>query len=110
MTSLASSLLRVRPLSSSLTSRTLTSVRVDNGVAHITMDSPKTRNALSLEMMTRMTEDLSRAAEDKSVRSIVIRGEGTVRMMMIMIMIVMMVMMLMMVMMVMTVMIIMIMF
>merc|ERR1719195_2064708 len=42
------------------------------------MESPKTRNALSLEMMTRMTEDLSRTAEDKSVRSIVIRGEGTV--------------------------------
>ena len=67
----------MRPVTSTL-ARSLTSVSVDNGVAHITMDSPKTRNALSLEMMVRMTEDITRAADDKSVRSIVIRGQGTV--------------------------------
>jgi len=42
------------------------------------LDSPKTRNALSLEMMVRVTEDITQAAENKSVRSIVIRGQGTV--------------------------------
>jgi len=42
------------------------------------LDSPKTRNALSLEMMVKVTEDITQAAENKSLRSIVIRGQGTV--------------------------------
>ena len=78
MTSLSSSLLRMRSVTSTLT-RSMTSVSVDNGVAHITTDSPKTRNALSLEMMVSVTEDINQAAEDKSLWSIVIRGQGTRR-------------------------------
>ena len=42
------------------------------------MANPKTRNALSMDMMKRITEDISRAAEDKTVRAIVLRGEGKV--------------------------------
>ena len=42
------------------------------------MANPKTRNALSLDMMKKITEDISRAAEDKTVRTIVLRGEGKV--------------------------------
>ena len=37
-----------------------------------------TRNSLSLDMMTRLKEDISEAARDKTVRSIVLRGEGKV--------------------------------
>ena len=57
----------------------LTLVRREGGVEHITLFNPRTRNALSLEMMKRITEDISRAGEDKSVRTIVLRGEGKVR-------------------------------
>jgi len=56
----------------------LTLVRREGGVEHITLSNPRTRNALSLEMMKRITEDISRAGEDKSVRTIVLRGEGKV--------------------------------
>jgi len=56
----------------------LTVVKRENGVEHITLANPKTRNALSLDMMKKITEDISRAAEDKTVRTIVLRGEGKV--------------------------------
>ena len=45
---------------------------------HITLANPKTRNALSLDMIKKITEDISRAGEDKTVRTIVLRGEGKV--------------------------------
>jgi enoyl-CoA hydratase/carnithine racemase len=38
--------------------------------------SPKTRNALSLDMMNQLISDLKSAAEDPAVRSIVLRAEG----------------------------------
>jgi len=63
---------------STSTAATLTTVTRQEGVAHITLANPKTRNALSLDMMKRITEDISRAAEDKTVRTIVLRGEGKV--------------------------------
>merc|ERR1719187_3120941 len=56
----------------------LTVVKRENGVEHITLANPKTRNALSLDMMKKITEDISRAAENKTVRTIVLRGEGKV--------------------------------
>ena len=74
----------VSPLRSSvlgrrcLSSDTLTTVRREGGVEHITLANPKTRNALSLDMMKKITEDISRAGEDKTVRTIVLRGEGQV--------------------------------
>merc|ERR1719369_1321765 len=55
---------------------TLTFVKREGTVEHITLSNPKTRNALSLEMMNQLTEDISRAGEDKSVRTIVLRGDG----------------------------------
>ena len=63
-----------RPLSTSTDN--LTVVRRQDGVENITLANPKTRNALSMDMMKRITEDISRAAEDKTVRAIVLRGEG----------------------------------
>jgi len=62
----------------SLSSAPLTIVRREEGVEHITLANPKTRNALSLDMMKKITEDISRAGEDKTVRTIVLRGEGKV--------------------------------
>ena len=61
-----------------LSSAPLTIVRRHDGVEHITLANPKTRNALSLDMMKKITEDISRAGEDKTVRTIVLRGEGKV--------------------------------
>ena len=48
--------------------RWLSSVRVEDGVANITLDSPKTRNALSLEMMTKLINDITTAGNDTSIR------------------------------------------
>ena len=58
--------------------RSLTTVRREEGVAHITLSNPSTRNALSLEMMRTLMENISSAASDQTVRSIVVRGEGKV--------------------------------
>ena len=71
----------------------LTRVSREEGVEHITLAQPKTRNALSLDMMLQvgvpafhpvksmvlqLTEDLARAGADREVRAIVLRGEGKV--------------------------------
>lgn len=56
----------------------LTRVARGQGVVTITLTSPNTRNALSLDMMLRLTEDLERAGEDREVRAVVLRGEGKV--------------------------------
>lgn len=56
----------------------LTRVTREEGVEHITLAHPKTRNALSLDMMLQLTEDLARAGADRGVRAIVLRGEGKV--------------------------------
>ena len=61
-----------------LSSTPLTIVRREEGVEHITLANPKTRNALSLDMIKKITEDISRAGEDMTVRTIVLRGEGKV--------------------------------
>jgi len=56
----------------------LTRVYREDGVENITLSNPATRNALSLEMMERLTMELSRAGQDTQVRAIVLRGEGKV--------------------------------
>jgi len=56
----------------------LTRVSREEGVTTITLTSPATRNALSLDMMLRVTEQLEEAAADRSVRTVVLRGEGKV--------------------------------
>jgi len=61
-----------------VSSAPLTIVRREGGVENITLANPKTRNALSLDMIKKITEDISRAGEDKTVRTIVLRGEGKV--------------------------------
>ena len=75
-----SSRMRMTRLSSGLevTRRSLTTVRREEGVAHITLSQPGTRNALSLDMMTELKENITSAAADRTVRSIVLRGEGKV--------------------------------
>src|SRR5690349_23446895 len=51
-------------------------VRQDGPAAHITLNRPAQRNALSLEAMRQVTAALNRLGEDKSVRVIVIEGSG----------------------------------
>jgi len=75
---MSSRTVRLAGLGLGLGRRSLTTVRREDGVAHITLNNPATRNSLSLEMMTRLKEDISEAAKDKTVRSIVLRGEGKV--------------------------------
>ena len=53
-------------------------VKRDDGVANVTLNSPRTRNTLSLETMKTMIEEIRSLGEDQSVRSIVLRGEGKV--------------------------------
>ena len=82
----------------------MTKVTREEGVETITLASPATRNALSLDMMLSVTEELTRcksksweyslitlihsttrnisihcrAGRDKDVRAVVLRGEGKV--------------------------------
>lgn len=50
----------------------------EDGVANVTLTSPKTRNTLSLVTMQTMIEEISALGQDTRVRSIVLRGEGKV--------------------------------
>ncbi len=47
-----------------------------DNISWITLNSPKQRNALSLELMNEMQKQLNNLAKDKDVRVIVIRGNG----------------------------------
>jgi enoyl-CoA hydratase len=49
---------------------------VDGGVATITMNRPKFRNALSYRMLDEIDAAFTRAGADKSVRVVIIRGAG----------------------------------
>ena len=42
----------------------------------LTLNRPRVRNALSLEMMEKMREHLDSLAEDPDIRVVVIRGNG----------------------------------
>merc|ERR1712080_323263 len=48
----------------------------ENGVKKITMTSPKTRNSLSLEMLTRLEQEIHGEKNNQQLRSIVLTGEG----------------------------------
>jgi methylglutaconyl-CoA hydratase len=49
---------------------------VERGVATITLASPETRNVLTADSMAAMRDHLRAAAEDSSVRVVVVTGEG----------------------------------
>ena len=49
---------------------------VERGVATITLASPETRNVLTADSMAAMRDHLRTAAEDSSVRVVVVTGEG----------------------------------
>ncbi|HEY0537217.1 MAG TPA: enoyl-CoA hydratase-related protein [Actinoallomurus sp.] len=51
---------------------------VDGGVATITMDSPRNRNALSRRLVTELREALTAALGDDGVRVVVLTGTGPV--------------------------------
>lgn len=55
---------------------TLIHSHFQNGVQRITLNSPKTRNALSLEMMTGLRKSLAEAHANDQVRAIVLSGHG----------------------------------
>lgn len=50
----------------------------ENGIGWLTMNSPDTRNALSMNMMSSMQEKLTQIRDDADVRVVVIRADGPV--------------------------------
>ena len=48
----------------------------DGGVATITMNRPKFRNALSYRLLDEIDEAFTLAGKDKAIRCVVIRGSG----------------------------------
>jgi methylglutaconyl-CoA hydratase len=56
----------------------LVTVAGDGGVATITLDSPRNRNALSRRLVTELREALTAALGDDGVRVVVLTGAGTV--------------------------------
>ena len=48
----------------------------DDGVAVLTLNAPKSMNALSEAMLSALSETLDRIAEDRSVKTIILRGAG----------------------------------
>src|SRR4051794_41407517 len=49
---------------------------VVDGVATLTLNRPSARNALSMELMTLLTEELEDIGEDKSIHVVVLAGGG----------------------------------
>jgi enoyl-CoA hydratase/carnithine racemase len=49
---------------------------VTDGVAHVVLDRPEVRNALSLEVFDRLTACAAEAAADDRVGAVLVRGEG----------------------------------
>jgi acrylyl-CoA reductase (NADPH)/3-hydroxypropionyl-CoA dehydratase/3-hydroxypropionyl-CoA synthetase len=54
----------------------VTGLRIEKGVATLTLARPAARNALTLEMVERLHAALDRIESDPSVRLVVLRGEG----------------------------------
>ena len=50
--------------------------RVENGTAHITLDRPEKRNALSFELLTELNAALWEADDDKQVHAVLLSGAG----------------------------------
>ena len=51
-------------------------VTKEDGVATMTMNRPKARNALSMDMRLAMFEAVDDIEHDKSIRCVVLRGAG----------------------------------
>ncbi len=51
---------------------------VADGIATLTLNNPKKRNALSVSMMTALSERLAEIAIDRSVRVVILRADGPV--------------------------------
>src|SRR4051794_3364548 len=69
-----------RPLSESRPSESLVHLRVErprDGVALLTLDNPDQRNAMSDEMTASWVRAIDDLAADRSVRAVVVTGEGT---------------------------------
>lgn len=56
----------------------LVHLRIDSGVATVTLDSPHNRNALSRRLVTELLAALDAAGADASVRAVVVAAEGPV--------------------------------
>ena len=52
--------------------------RDEGGIAHLVLDRPAARNALSESLIAALTEALDRIAADRSVRAVVLSGPGPV--------------------------------
>jgi enoyl-CoA hydratase/carnithine racemase len=52
------------------------SYEVVDGVAHVTIERPDKRNAMSIEVFDQLTEHAARAAEDAKVGAVVVSGRG----------------------------------
>jgi enoyl-CoA hydratase len=60
-----------------MTGNELVHLRIDEGIATITLDSPHNRNALSAQLVSELTERLGAAAADATVRAVVLTHTGT---------------------------------
>lgn len=56
----------------------LVTSKVEMGICRLTLNTPKNRNALSLEMMGQLTSALSECESDDSVRVIILQSTGSV--------------------------------
>ncbi|KAF4517182.1 hypothetical protein B566_EDAN005614 [Ephemera danica] len=56
----------------------LTRVSQENGLLRITMSNPKKRNALSLQMLETLIDDMTGTQDDPTLRAIVIANDGPV--------------------------------
>ncbi|XP_041470958.1 enoyl-CoA hydratase domain-containing protein 3, mitochondrial-like [Lytechinus variegatus] len=59
-------------------SQPLTQVTQVDGIRKITLSNPKKRNALSLAMLSRVTEELTQDVDDGNLRAIIIASQGPV--------------------------------
>lgn len=56
----------------------LVHLRIESGVATVTLDSPANRNALSRRLVTDLVEHLATAGADPTVRAVVVAAQGPV--------------------------------
>ncbi len=56
----------------------LVHLRIDSGVATVTLDSPANRNALSQRLVAELVDHLTTAGADPTVRAVVVAAEGPV--------------------------------
>ena len=47
-----------------------------DGIAHVTLNRPSVKNAVTLAMWRELFEIFSRLADDRDVRAVVLKGEG----------------------------------